>query len=97
MKARLAVTVALLALDRVAVTVATPAASAIGLPERLRVTKGSLSKIVYVWTVFAPRPAFTGVSRVTWIVSSGSFRLSFTTVIETFLERSPGLKVHVPE
>ncbi len=97
--ARSTVTVLPLSPLRVAVTVLLPAASAIGLPVRLRVTVGSasLSVIVYVWAVVPPRLALLGFERATMMVSSSSSRASLTTVTAMFCDVTPAVKVSVPE
>src|SRR2546426_7702870 len=95
-KARLTVTVLADGQPRVAVTVATPPASAIGLPLRLKVTVGgpSSSMIVPV-PVALERVALDGLERLTVKVSSFSSRMSPLTETVIDLVVSPGLKVRV--
>ena len=76
-KARLTVTGCPETADRVAVTVATPPASAIGLPLRLRVTVGGRSSSVMVPVpVAVAMVALVGLERLTVKVSFGSLRVS---------------------
>ena len=81
---------------RVAVTVATPPASAMGLPLRLKVTLGgpSSSMIVPV-PVAVERMALAGLERLTAKVSFNSSTRSPLTETLTVLLVSPGLKVRV--
>ena len=95
-KARLTVTDCPETADRVAVTVATPPASDMGLPLRLKLTVGGRSSSIIV-----PVPvalvivALTGLERLTVKVSLGSLRVSPLTWTVTVLLVSPGLKVSV--
>src|SRR6266536_119495 len=95
-KARLTVTVWPDTADRVAVTVATPPASDMGLPVKLKVTvgAGSSSMMVHVPTEVAI-VALVGLERSTVKVSSGSSRLSGLILTVKVLVVSPGLKVTV--
>ena len=92
-KARLTVTDWPERADRVAVTVATPPASAMGLPLRLKLTVGGRSSSIIV-----PVPAgvvivaLTGLVRLTVNVSFDSLRVSPLTWTVTVLLVSPGLK-----
>ena len=82
--------------DRVAVTVAIPPASAMGLPVRFKVTAGggSLSVIVPV-PVAVAMEALVGLERLTEKVSFASSRTSPFTRTVKVLVVSPGLKVSV--
>src|SRR5216117_2616969 len=95
-KARLTVTGCPETADRVAVTVATPPASAIGLPLRLRVTVGGRSSSVMVHVpVAVARVALAGLERLTVKVSFNSSKLSGLIWTVKVLFVSPGLKVRV--
>ena len=95
-KARLTVTDWPETADRVAVTVATPPASAMGLPLRLRVTEGGASSSMMVPVpVAVVIVALTGLERLTVKVSFNSLRVSPCTWTLTVLLVSPGLKVSV--
>ena len=97
-KARLIVTVWPDTADKVAVTVATPPASFMGLPLRLKVTFGgmSLSVTVYVCVVGVPNVALVGFDSVTSMVSSGSSKVSSTMSMGMIRLVTPGAKVRVP-
>ncbi len=90
LKARSTVTVWPLAALRVAVTVALPAASAMGLPARLSVTVGvGSSSVIEAVTCCVPDSApLVTASMSTMIVSAGSSNVSCTavSVMEPVLE-----------
>ena len=95
-KARLTVTVWPDKADRVAVTVATPPASAMGLPVKLKVTVGGRSSSVMVQVpIGVAMVALAGFERLTVKVSFGSSRLSGLIWTVKVLVVSPGLKIRV--
>src|SRR5436309_16137766 len=95
-KAKLTVTVWADGQPRVAVTVATPPASAMGLPVRLKVTVGGRSSSVMVPVpVGVAIVALVGLERLTVKVSFGSSRLSGLILTVKVSVVSPGLKVRV--
>src|SRR5206468_8232609 len=82
--------------DRVAVTVATPPASDMGLPLRLKLTVGGRSSSIIVPVPLAVViVALTGFERLTVKVSFNSLRVSPLTWTLKVLLVSPGLKVSV--
>ena len=60
-------------------------------------TASSLSWMVYVWFMVAPRVASDGLDRVTCTVSSASSRESSVTAREMEPEVVPGERLRVPE
>src|SRR5438034_1484179 len=95
-KARLTVSGCPETADRVAVRVAVPPASAMGLPLRLRVTEGGESSSMMVPVpVAGVMVALVGFERLTVNVSFGSSRVSPFTWTVMVLVVSPALKIRV--
>src|SRR5438876_751139 len=95
-KARLTVTGCPETADRVAVRVATPSASDMGLPLRLKLTVGGRSSSIIVPVpVAVVIVALVGFERLTVNVSFGSSRVSPFTWTVMVLVVSPALKIRV--